>query len=564
MKEEMNMKKTLAFLLAMVMCLSLLPMGVLADEEAPAAEEVVEEIVEEPAEEPVEEPAEEPVEEPAEEPVEEPAEEPVEEPAEEPVEEPAEEVEEEEAPAEEVEEEEAPAEEASEQMLASLDGMSDEVLGNWVKIGNYWYFRTEYGEYLTDVLITISGKNYYLDSQGRMVTGWHKEPYYWTDSDGNEHLAYDWYYFDGNGVQQFGWTKVGGSWYYLDPDYGYMWWNEWIEAAGGTSWYYLNENGVMVTGWYYNEYDDYWYYFGSDGVQKTGWVKVGSSWYYLEPNADPNSFEFGAMYVDGIYEVDEQYYWFGTYGALKTGWYKDEYTYPDEDGIEHTYCDWYYFTTSGLATGWKKIGGSWYYFDEEGGWMYSGGICEVGGYWDEETDEWVSGTYYCFSDSGALKTGWVKFPWSWTDEETGEVYSGTDWYYFGSDGAAAEGWKKIDGVWYYFDDGWMCTEYWVETADGESWYYLDENGHMVTGWYYNEYDECWYYFFSDGVQAEGQWLKLGGVWYYFTEYWGEMLSGGWYIVDNSGKAYCFNNSGVWTGTRTANGSEIDVRPEIVG
>ena len=100
----MKNKKYLSFLLALALCLSLLPLGALADGEAaseePVAEEEIlmeeepapiEEAIEEPAEEPAEEPIEEPVEEPVEEPIEEPAEEPVEEPAEEPVEEPVEE-----------------------------------------------------------------------------------------------------------------------------------------------------------------------------------------------------------------------------------------------------------------------------------------------------------------------------------------------------------------------------------------------------------------------------------------------------------------------------------------
>ena len=31
-----------------------------------------------------------------------------------------------------------------------------------------------------------------------------------------------WYYCNSNGAMQFGWKEIGGSWYYLDPQDGYI------------------------------------------------------------------------------------------------------------------------------------------------------------------------------------------------------------------------------------------------------------------------------------------------------------------------------------------------------
>ncbi len=42
-------------------------------------------------------------------------------------------------------------------------------------------------------------------------------------------------------------------------------------------------------------------------------------------------------------------------------------------------------------------------------------------------------------------------------------------------------WKKIQGVWYRFDqDGYMITGWYQDPAAGR-WYYLDDSGAMVTG-----------------------------------------------------------------------------------
>jgi beta-glucanase (GH16 family) len=94
----------------------------------------------------------------------------------------------------------------------------------------------------------------YLDSDGKMKTGWLYD-------NGN------WYYFYGNGQMATGFIKLGGDYYY-----------------------YLDESntssiGIMKTGW--QKINGYWFYFntssdsGITGMMKKGWQKIGGVWYYF-------------------------------------------------------------------------------------------------------------------------------------------------------------------------------------------------------------------------------------------------------------------------------------------
>ena len=89
------------------------------------------------------------------------------------------------------------------------------------------------------------------------------------------------------------------------------------------------------------------------------------------------------------------------------------------------------------------------------------------------------------------------------------VQAGSRWWFKHSDGSyTTNGWEKINGVWYRFDNsGWMQTG-WVK--DG-SWYYLDCSGAMKTGWLKDNGN--WYYLDSSGAMKTG-WFTVSGKWYY--------------------------------------------------
>ena len=164
-----------------------------------------------------------------------------------------------------------------------------------------------------------SGKWYYYDAEGNMVTGWKK-------------IGSAWYYFNSNGVMQTGWQKIQGYWYCFRST-GSMYSNTWLKW--GNSWYYLKSNGQMATGWL--NLSNVWYYFSADGVMLTGWQKIGGVWYYLNSN-----------------------------GSMQTGWLKSG-------------NKWYYLSSSGaMVTGWKTIGKYTYYFDPSSGAMATGTVT-IGG-----------------------------------------------------------------------------------------------------------------------------------------------------------------------------------------
>ena len=179
-----------------------------------------------------------------------------------------------------------------------------------------------------------------------------------------------------------------------------------------------------------------------------------------------------------------------------------------------------------MQTGWKKLGGAWYYFRGSNDGSMEVGWCKLGGAW----------YYFGGNDDGSMKAGWYKI--------------GTKWYYFGGldDGAMRTGWKKLGGAWYYFggsNDGIMKTG-WYKI--GTSWYYFggSNDGSMKAGWY--KIGTNWYYFGenNDGVMKTG-WRKIGTNWYYFGENNDGVMKTGWQKIN--GIWYFFDNDGVYDPTK---------------
>ena len=114
------------------------------------------------------------------------------------------------------------------------------------------------------------------------------------------------------------------------------------------------------------------------------------------------------------------------------------------------------------------------------------------------------------------------------------VQSGSRWWYKHADGSyKTNGWEKINGVWYRFDNsGWMQTG-WVK--DG-SWYYLDGSGAMKTGWLKDNGN--WYYLDSSGAMKTG-WFTVSGKWYYAYS------SGALAINTTTPDGYRVNANGEW-------------------
>ena len=115
---------------------------------------------------------------------------------------------------------------------------------------------------------------FFMDSDGYMVKGFHKCS--WSG-------GIDTFYFDADGVMQYGWKYIGGKWYFFD------------------------KNGAMKTGWLYD--NGSWFYLGADGKMVTGWVTYKGRRCYLEPKSDRTHVQ-GQCYISRTATIDGKTYRF--------------------------------------------------------------------------------------------------------------------------------------------------------------------------------------------------------------------------------------------------------------
>ena len=115
---------------------------------------------------------------------------------------------------------------------------------------------------------------FFMDKDGYMVRGLHKCS--WSG-------GIDTFYFDENGVMQYGWKYINGKWYFFDKD------------------------GAMKTGWLYD--NGSWFYLGADGKMVTGWVTYKGRKCYLEPKSDKTHVQ-GTCYVNRTALIDGKTYRF--------------------------------------------------------------------------------------------------------------------------------------------------------------------------------------------------------------------------------------------------------------
>ena len=349
-------------------------------------------------------------------------------------------------------------------------------VNGWKKINGTWYYLVpEWGGImLTGWLNTdptyfnggdgpFTGDWYHFSSSGAMeASKWVKETYTYEGS-----TYTDWYYMLSSGKGASGWQKIGGVWYYFDPD------ADDVMVSGGMrqidgKWYYFKDSGALYTGWKElggidgdgNPFS-FWAYFTSNGAVQDAWKKINGSWYY---------FEDIVMLSGGLVQFgDYEYYYFKDSGAMATGWQK----LTDDSGE----TVWLYFTSSGAMkmNGWQKDNGSWYYFQNGG--YYAGGLYEI------------SGKYYYFKDSGAMFTGWKYLEGAWRYFGSygmiinGEVKDGGKQYYIKNGAMLKNGWGP--NARYYGSDGVMLRNT-SRTIDG-TYYTFDSNGTSSPFHYYDPY-----------------------------------------------------------------------------
>ncbi len=203
------------------------------------------------------------------------------------------------------------------------------------------------------------------------------------------------------------------------------------------------------------------YIYDANGKEVYGYNLSGNDSNGSWLRSKPTSFTKGTWYIK-IYGADDYASWGKTYNLTVS---KPQFT-----GWKQVGGDWYYVIDGKNATGWTGVGGTWYYMNSK----------------------------------GVMQTGWFS--------------DGGTWYYLKPSGAMATGWTAVGGTWYYMSPSGAMRTGW--TAMGGSWYYLKPSGAMQTGW-----------------------LQQGSTWYYFKPS-GVMVTGNYVI---NGKTNRFSSSGVWLG-----------------
>ncbi len=381
----------------------------------------------------------------------------------------------------------------------------------WLSFGSTYYYCGSDGAIAKDGIYNIDGVCYYFNEQGirqKLSGGWKKlndNKKCYIMPDGKIHTGWlsfgkTYYYCGKDGLVLYGKQKIGGDWYYFNNE-GVRQQNKWIEENGEKKYYAL-----------------------SDGKLRQGWLSFGSTYYYCGSD--------GAIVKNRTYNIDGVCYYFNEQGIrqkLPVGWKKldnDKKCYTMPDGKIHigwlsfgkTY---YYCGKDGLVLyGKQKIGGDWYYFNNEGVRQQSK--------WIEENGE---KKYYALSD-GKLRIGWLSF--------------GNTYYYCKSDGAIVKGQTyAVDGVNYYFNEQGIRQKWssgWVKLDDKKK-YYVMPNGKIHTGWL--SFGQTYYYCGTDGLILYGKQM-IGNNWYYFNEQ-GIRQQNQWVKEDGVNKYYAFPDGKLHTG-----------------
>lgn len=168
------------------------------------------------------------------------------------------------------------------------------------------------------------------------------------------------------------------------------------------------------------------------------------------------------------------------------------------------------------------------------------------------------------SNSDSNPNGDITIKWNigWNMDNIGWFYvtdntPGKEVFY-----TAKDGWKKIDDVWYLFDDrGYAYQNKWYQDSNGD-WFVFDNNCHLVTDswvltcknnkWYrvnsggymihdtWFTYNDKKYYLGNNGQMYSNEWLKDNNIWHYFNEN-GTMAIEQWvlhgkdyYYIDSNG------------------------------
>ena len=352
----------------------------------------------------------------------------------------------------------------------------DELVTNeWKKSGSNYYYLNDDGEMATETWVD---DEYYVDETGKMVTNqWEKLVLDDADIDDPDGDGEGWFYFDSKGKKVTDTKKtINGKVYYFDGD------------------------GVMEYGWYEDENSDY-YYLGDedDGARKSGWL-------WLEkPDEDNDEVSLCPEGDDCTNCEEEGWYWFAKDGKV----YKDakqkkidgKYYYFNEHGqmlynwIIASGTDANIKDNEDNGDGTGNIDEMQYAFNVDKGWRVNGWLQVDGSYnTGRENDE----DWYFFDDgdpdyakaSEDTDVSKLLSAYSIEPRYRAKVKEEGKWFCFDEDGRMKTGIQAIkDGsdydVYYFGDDGFMKTgkvsNVELDNGDTANFYFETSNSHKGRG-----------------------------------------------------------------------------------
>jgi len=287
---------------------------------------------------------------------------------------------------------------------ASFTSMAAAKTGTWMLEDDGWYCYDKDGDAYEDEFCLSYGKEYYMGSDGLMVTS------SWVEYEN------DLYYVGSDGA------KTVNDWRLVAPE---------ADEDAEEEWFYFGSNGKMVKG--KKVIDGKTYYFDDEGIMLTGWVS------YVAKKAEPAI--LGEAVANLVY-CDEN-------GArMASTWVETFVPGTAEEDQEDADTFWYYIKSKGgVQTGKNNdINGETYYFNANGQMCYGFVIGEdtnADGKLDNfysangENAESLSGktVFFCGNDDQgwSKKNKWIK-TWAPVDFDDQDSDASQYWYYINKNG----------------------------------------------------------------------------------------------------------------------------------
>ena len=300
------------------------------------------------------------------------------------------------------------------------------------------YYVGADGAYVRNQKVTVDGKVYYLNADGKVAKN------QWSGD----------YYLDGNGnVVKNKW--IGNYWCGEDGKYVK---SSWVDNNK----YYVGSNGVYVTNQWVGDY----YLNGAGLVTKNAWV--GSYWcgedgkYVKSSWVDNNKYYVGA---NGIYVTNQwvgDYYLNGAGLVTKNAWVGDYWCGNDGKYVKNTWAGNYWCGADGRYVRSSWVDNGKYYVGSNGVYVTNQWVGDyyLNGSGVKVTNTW-EGNYWCGSDGKYVKSSWVDNNRYYVNENG--VYVAGAWQ------QDSKGWKYHAGSEYAKDI--------TLNINGTS-YTFDSNGYM--------------------------------------------------------------------------------------